>query len=206
MKSSAANVVQLSDHQVIAALRDSPVAKEAAAKLAAELLNERKGHVAAISELERVAGASFADGQVALAAAVERLRAAEAALQAARVELGRVRAETACASLGHGAERDRLEASLRQSSIPAVGEFIKWLWGEQDVARNSQVVSDVRTTKSALTGRPVTTGGTNHEEIQARMRAIRETIEKAEALYLIADQADVPRQIEELRKALPKIS
>lgn len=192
--------------EVMQALAESDLAREAMAARAAGIAARRVEVAAAIAAEEKASGETFQRNHKAREEGAAAIRAAEKALYDARnrfaVELGAGLA----ASHAHRLSIAALEAEMHATASPAISEFIDWLIDEEEKLRHFQVFTHIESKRHALTGEVRTRvvasdGGT----AEARRVALRVARPQAEALFLVADQSGVPAAIARIKATLPEI-
>lgn len=192
--------------EVMQALAESDMARDALAARAAGITARRAEVAAALAAEEKASGETFQRNQKAREEGTTAIRAAEKALYDARnrftVDLGTGLA----ASHAHRMNIAYMEAELRATASPAIDEFIEWLADEAEKLRHYQVFTHIESKRHALTGevrtRVVASDG---GAVDARREALRAARPQAEALFLVADQSGVPAAIARIKATLPEI-
>jgi hypothetical protein len=191
--------------RLLEAVAASGPGKEAAAKLAAQDLVERKRLV---GELEGLEGEELAARQDLAdpAQLKEELTALRARVRELEIKLGASTTGKVALSFSFQARRDELHRRLRQTAHPAIAAFVHQMrYEEMDKLRKEQPREASTWTRSAVTGKRVGNSSSNLASIVIRMHAVRRAADDAEALYLQPDQSTVPAQLGELLRNLPDI-
>jgi len=193
--------------EVMQALAESDLAREAMAARAAGIAARRVEVAAAIAAEEKAAVETNMRKYKERDECAGAVRAAEKALQDARNRMAVTFRVGLAASLAHSSTIAALEADLRETASPAVAEFIEWIDDEQGRLRRTSISTQTETKRHVLTGEirrrvVASDGGT----VKARSEALRDARAQAEALYLMVDQSGVPAAIARIKATLPEIN
>lgn len=199
------NAVTPSSFDFLDVLRRTPAVHEAVQAEAARTLAERKALTDALAKLDAKAPAEFAKLDKAISAEIGNVRAAEIALKEANAKLAAANYAKGAAVIAYDAERQRLEAALRNSrAADAIDAFTRDMRDELDAARKLHEGGWIQD-RHPVTREPMLRGFSNKQSVAARVEAIHAAIETAEALRLAADQSDVETKLAALKAGLPKI-
>ncbi|MCL8382482.1 hypothetical protein [Xanthobacter aminoxidans] len=192
--------------EVMQALAESDMARDAMAARAATITAHRVEVAAALAAEEKASRETFLNNQKAREESATAIRAAEKALQDARNHMVVDFRRGLIASQAHTMAMANLQAELRATASPAVAEFIGWLLDEEEKLRRFQPFTEIESKRHPLTGQVSTrVVASDADAADARRMALRAARPQAEALFLVADQSGIPAAIARIKSALPEI-
>lgn len=208
-----------SDEAVMEALRGSPTVARAVEERAAERLEERRPLATRLAELEHAALKTLPALRETCDLAADEIRKTERRMQgasgmafaelASARELARGRwvqanQKMAAASLAYTSEHDELERKLRGTASPLISAFKTEMIDEVGRLRKSPIVEDVEVKRNVITDRvSVRALRSSAFSKTIRLHAILTALDDADRLVLVADQSDVPAELDRLRSSLP---
>jgi hypothetical protein len=187
------------------ALQESEIGKDIINKSHTEIVAERQKIIDALAANEAKAEKDFPLRTKAIEAAIAKVREVGRVWQAANDDLNRASYARSSASLAHTSERHRLQGLLWDTEYSeTITDFQREMrWGMDDVRKQYDFYAE--TSVNALTGESMLRRYSNRASVDARISAMREAIDQADALRLIADQSNVPEQLAAIRAGLPKV-
>ena len=193
------------DRALLDAVRVSPIGRDLIAAEVKQTMAARRKLIAEIDALDAKAAAESPKHERAVAAAIDDVRAAEAALRVANDRLRDVGYAKSQWSLGYTLARQRLEQELRNGADgDAIDAFIRDMHDDQDLSRKAHVGGLDHQT-NPVTRKASLRRYTNAKTVFARIEAAKAAIDEAERLRLSADQSAVRARLAELRAKLPAI-
>ena len=166
---------------------------------------EGKAHRDAIATLDVGAGRAYDGQEKRKAAALASRDAARVAFLTAEQQMLKTFAEVAGERLDYEAARRSHEAALLAPEFPEIAEFSRWARDEID-RTNKMIATATTLEKNARTGRERAIVSSNAASIAARTAALRQAIEAAAELRLIADPRQIPERLAALRAVLPAVA
>jgi hypothetical protein len=193
-----------SSKEFLDALRVSEIGAQIAQEIDQNRYAARKALADELEQLHRAVEKSFPKLSAAAEKTLADLRAAETALQAARIKHGQAVGAKTSASLAYTARRNGLEAELTATASPLLSEFVIRMREEAKRTRKA-LTTTVRTETNFVTGRKNDIVASNSARIRARLAAISAAVEAAQEAMLLADQSGVPDLLFRLEAELPPV-
>jgi hypothetical protein len=194
------------NENIIALVGGSDLVARMRAEQNAGLSAARSAQIAEVARLDREIEKAYPQAEAAVAAAVKRLKLAEAELLSAQRETQQAIGAKSNMSLVYTGRRDRLESELRQSAGAAVTEFCREM--EDDRRRTSKVLRfcEERLINSVTGGTRVVCRS-NRKSVHDRLNALRAATEAAwEIAVTEPDPILISQRLIALRTVLPPVS
>ncbi len=191
----------------LSALARRPDVQKTVAEDLARIVAERKARLDRIATLDKKAETEWPAGQLAIKAAVAKVREAERRLREANEGLLAANAAASRATNVYTLARQAEEGVLVAGADGATIEALKSkLLDELDrLRRGGVLIIGAATERNAVTRRATIRRFSNVKSVHARMLAVRDAYEKADLLKIEPDQAGLPAVIAEIWASLPTV-
>jgi hypothetical protein len=198
--------VQISDKDILDALRGTEVLRKAVTEKDTHVLAFRQTAADKLAKIDAAAEISFPKLRAAREAAIMKARTAEIEWQKATHVAQQAQRDLSSASHMHSTEFQKLEAQLIETASPEIAIFLSDMREELEKCLKRFAFHNSVETVNAITGRKANVNLNNKQSVMARQEAIRDTQAVAEAMRLEPDQSTVGARLQDLRNKLPAIS
>lgn len=198
--------VQISDKDILDALRGTEVLRKAVTEKDTHVLAFRKTAEEKLAKIDAAAEISFPKLRAAREAAIAKATAAEIEWHKACDVAQQAQRDLSSASHTHSTELQKLEAQLIETASPEIAIFISDMRDEFEKCFKRFAFHNSVETVNQITGRKAYVNVNNRKSVMARQEAIRDAQAAAEAMRLEPDQSAVSARLQELRNNLPAIT
>jgi hypothetical protein len=198
--------VQISDKDILDALRGTEVLRKAVTEKDSHVLAFRKTAADKLAKIDAAAEISFPKLRAAREAAIAKATAAEIEWRKACDVAQQAQRDLSSASHMHSTELQKLEAQLIETASPEIAIFLSDMRDEWEKCFKRFASHSSVETVNAVTGRKIDVTVNNGKSVMARQEAIRDAQAAAEAMRLEPDQSTVSARLQELRNNLPAIA
>ncbi|HBF32095.1 hypothetical protein [Rhizobium sp.] len=191
--------------ETLAILQGSSFVQQAMQEKSARIAQERKLADQKRAEIDRLREKEYPALNEKLRRGLEEVQAAEKALEQAKRAYGDLFRSNLQRKMALDRAFDDETRLLLTSCDPSIDLFVSEMHDAIDEARRSVTISHEIIERHPVTGKITRRVESNASLVNARLQAIREAMDSANALKLEPDQSKIPQLLEALRQELPAV-